>query len=225
MKKKMLAGVLALLLVCVAFSGCGEEPSPYNWEVSILDTFDPQQGCLSELPWFTTIDEAKEILHLADLPDGAYQLNEEDERQQEIVVKNVKLKEYRIPVDLKLTFEKNPSMTGKEGMLLVDYMFYVPEIDGYSIAAPDSPPFNSIPEETREEFLQAQEEDRQACIQALLQRSDVIGTEAEWALNDILQSGGITMSGVHPELPDPRYSVQAFMQFDAFMLYFQLGWY
>ena len=78
---------VCLVAGCAAFSGCGEEPSSYNWEVSIVDTLDPKQGGLSVLPWLITVDEAKEILHLADLPDGAYEEKQESTRLYSITLK------------------------------------------------------------------------------------------------------------------------------------------
>ena len=223
--KRMLAVLLCVCLVagCAAFSGCGEEPSSYNWEVSIVDTLDPKQGGLSVLPWLITVDEAKEILHLADLPDGAYEEKQESTRLYSITLKNVKLKEYRTPMELCLLFCNNPSITEKQGLLLMEYIFDVSEIDGYSLSSTDAdiPSFQTLPEETREKYLQAQQEDRQACLQALLQRSDVIGTEAEQVFTNALN--GPILLGIPCDFPGLNDNARAYMLFHDVYLRFYVG--
>ena len=216
--KRMLAVLLCVCLVagCAAFSGCGEEPSPYNWEVSIVDTFDPQQGCLSALPWLITMDEAKEILHLADLPSDAYQV-QESQLPYSIIIKNVKLKEFQTPMDLSLLFEKNPSITGKQGFLLTGYYFYVPEIDGYPLEGPDSVPIRMLPEETQEKFEQTQGADLQACMTALMQRPDVVSAQTFAPSSD-----GSFHGNAFPVIPDQKTPATVVLTFQKPTLVFML---
>ena len=199
---------VCLLAGCTAFSGCGEEPSPYNWEVSIVDSFDPEQCCLKELPWLITMDEAKEILHLADLPADAYEVGKYNGLT--IALQNVKLKEFQLPMELILMFRENPGMTGKKGILLIGYGFNVSEIDGYSLVEEDSLPIRMLPEETQEKFEQIQGADMQACAQALAQRPDV---SAYGGLSSGTTSDGPSFSyGAQVAIPDERFGVFASFQ-------------
>lgn len=220
MTKKLLSGVLCLsLITCIVMSGCAQKTSSYNWEVSIVETFNSSQGGLSVLPWLITMEDAKEILHIDDLPSDAYQQTEDPYL---LVVKNVKLKEFRIPVDMQLMFAEDPNITQEEGLRLIECMFYVPEVDGYSLFGSDSPPFETIPEETREAFLQTQKEDREACIKALLQRDDIVGTKVEQMLTNSLLNGPILM-GIRPELSSLKEEVQAYTLFSNFGIRFYIG--
>ena len=215
--KRMLAVLLCVCLVagCAAFSGCGEEPSPYNWEVSIVDSFDPEQCCLKELPWLITMDEAKEILHLADLPADAYEVGKYNGLT--IALKNVKLKEFQLPMELILMFRENPGMTGKKGILLTGYGFNVSEIDGYSLVEEDSLPIRMLPEETQEKFEQIQGADMQACAQALMSAygGHSFGTSSD---------GSSFFYGANVTIPDERFGVSASFQLTQTGLSFILGW-
>ena len=219
--KRMLAVLLCVCLVagCAAFSGCGEEPSPYNWEVSIVDSFDPEQCCLKELPWLITMDEAKEILHLADLPADAYEVGKYNGLT--IALQNVKLKEFQLPMELILMFRENPGMTGKKGILLIGYGFNVSEIDGYSLLEEDSLPIRMLPEETQEKFEQIQGADMQACVQALAQRPDV---SAYGGLSSGTTSDGPSFSySAQVTIPDERFGVSASFHLTQTGLGFILG--
>ena len=207
---------VCLVAGCAAFSGCGEEPSPYNWEVSIVDSFDPEQCCLKELPWFTTMDEAKEILHLADLPADAYEVGKYGDLS--ITLKNVKLKEFQLPMELSLLFRKNPGMTGKKGVLLTTYTFNVPELDGYSLLEKDSLPLRMLPEETQEKLEQILGADMQACVQALAQRTEFPSSQPIGTFAD-----GFISFDAKPTIPDERFSVFATLGFTQLGLYFRLG--
>ena len=211
---------VCLVAGCAAFSGCGEEPSPYNWEVSIVDSFDPEQCCLKELPWLITMDEAKEILHLADLPADAYEVGKYNGLT--IALKNVKLKEFQLPMELILMFRENPGMTGKKGILLTGYGFNVSEIDGYSLVEEDSLPIRMLPEETQEKFEQIQGADMQTCVQALAQRPDV---SAYGGLSSGTTSDGPSFSySAQVTIPDERFGVSASFQLTQTGLSFILGW-
>ena len=204
-----------LVAGCAAFSGCGEEPSPYNWEVSIVDSFDPEQCCLKELPWLITMDEAKEILHLADLPADAYEVGKYGDLS--MVLKNVKLKEFQLPMELSLKFRKNPGMTGKKGVLLTTYTFNVPELDGYSLLEKDSLPLRMLPEETQEKLEQILGADMQACVQALAQRPDIAAAIEDMPGHEnfsygISSDGLITSYGAKVTIPDERFGVFASFQ-------------
>ena len=205
---------VCLVAGCAAFSGCGEEPSPYNWEVSIVDSFDPEQCCLKELPWLITMDEAKEILHLADLPADAYEVGKYGDLS--MVLKNVKLKEFQLPMELSLKFRKNPGMTGKKGILLTGYGFNVSEIDGYSLLEEDSLPIRMLPEETQEKFEQIQGADMQACAQALMSAYEghSFGTSSD---------GSSFFYGANVTIPDERFGVSASFQLTQTGLSFILG--
>ncbi len=210
---------VCLVAGCAAFSGCGEEPSPYNWEVSIVDSFDPEQCCLKELPWLITMDEAKEILHLADLPADAYEVGKYNGLT--IALKNVKLKEFQLPMELILMFRENPGMTGKKGILLIGYGFNVSEIDGYSLLEEDSLPIRMLPEETQEKFEQIQGADMQTCVQALAQRPDV---SAYGGLSSGTTSDGPSFSySAQVTIPDERFGVSASFHLTQTGLGFILG--
>ena len=206
---------VCLVAGCAAFSGCGEEPSPYNWEVSIVDSFDPEQCCLKELPWLITMDEAKEILHLADLPADAYELGENNAM---ITLKNVKLKEFQLPMELLLVFRENPGITGKKGNFLMQYYFNVPEIDGYSLLEEDSLPIRMLPEETQEKLKQILGADMQACVQALAQRTEFPSSQPIGTYDD-----GFISFYAEPTIPDERFSVSASLTFNQLGMYFMLG--
>ena len=219
--KRLISLLTCVCLVagCVAFSGCGEEPSPYNWEVSIVDSFDPEQCCLKELPWLITMDEAKEILHLADLPADAYEVGKYNGLT--IALKNVKLKEFQLPMELILMFRENPGMTGKKGILLIGYGFNVSEIDGYSLLEEDSLPIRMLPEETQEKFEQIQGADMQTCVQALAQRPDV---SAYGGLSSGTTSDGPSFSySAQVTIPDERFGVSASFHLTQTGLGFILG--
>ncbi len=215
--KRMLAVLLCVCLLagCAAFSGCGEEPSPYNWEVSIVDSFDPEQCCLKELPWLITMDEAKEILHLADLPADAYEVGKYNGLT--IALKNVKLKEFQLPMELILMFRENPGMTGKKGILLIGYGFNVSEIDGYSLLEEDSLPIRMLPEETQEKFEQTQGADLQACMTALMQRPDVVSAQTFAPSSD-----GSFHGNAFPVIPDQKTPATVVLTFQKPTLVFML---
>ena len=98
--KRMLAAICAFL-VAVCLPGCnGEEQSSYNWEVSLVDSFDPEQCCLSDLPWLTPLEEVKEILGVENYPEGDFeQWENKDGSGVGIAVHNLKIKEFRYPVE------------------------------------------------------------------------------------------------------------------------------
>ena len=206
---------VCLVAGCAAFSGCGEEPSPYNWEVSIVDSFDPEQCCLKELPWLITMDEAKEILHLADLPADAYEVGKYGDLS--MVLKNVKLKEFQLPMELILMFRENPGMTGKKGILLTGYGFNVSEIDGYSLVEEDSLPIRMLPEETQEKFEQTQGADLQACMTALMQRPDVVSAQTFAPSSD-----GSFHGNAFPVIPDQKTPATVVLTFQKPTLVFML---
>ena len=225
--KRLISLLTCVCLVagCAAFSGCGEEPSPYNWEVSIVDSFDPEQCCLKELPWLITMDEAKEILHLADLPADAYEVGKYNGLT--IALKNVKLKEFQLPMELILMFRENPGMTGKKGILLIGYGFNVSEIDGYSLVEEDSLPIRMLPEETQEKFEQIQGADMQACVQALAQRPDIAAAMEDMTAHEgfsygISPDGFISSYNGKPTIPDERFAVSSSLQFDQLGVHFGL---
>ena len=171
--KRMLAVLLCVCLVagCAAFSGCGEEPSPYNWEVAIVDSFDPEQWCLKELPWLTPLEEVKEILGVENLPEGDFeQWENEDGSGVGIAVYNLKIKEYRYPVEIHLYFKNDLPEANQEGMLLCGYIFGISEIDGYAVYPDEGEnhsAFEQLPEEQREAYYEICDEDRRACLQSL----------------------------------------------------------
>lgn len=170
--------MISLLFGCVSFSGCSQEAasgtggeSSYNWEVSLVDSFDPEQWCLKELPWLTPLEEVKEILGVESLPEGDFdQWENEDGSGVGIAVYNLKIKEYRYPVEIHLYFKNDLPEADQEGMLLCGYIFGISEIDGYGVypdEGEDYSAFDQLPRERREAYYEICDEDRQACLQAL----------------------------------------------------------
>ena len=169
--KRTLAVLLCVCLLagCAAFSGCGGEStalqfrgegSDYNVEFSLEEAYVPEQGALSFLPWFTSFEEAGEILHLEDMPEEDYKVW--GDYPKHLSLYNVKLKEYRYPMELRLTFVNNPATAEKEGLLLCHYVLLFGEVNGVRVDGGED--FAKLPDQTQQEVRRGLAEDRNAWL-------------------------------------------------------------
>ena len=225
--KRMLAAICAFL-VAVCLPGCnGEEQSSYNWEVSIVDSFDPEQCCLSDLPWLTPLEEVKEILGVENYPEGDFeQWENKDGSGVGIAVHNLKIKEFRYPVEAYLYFRSDLPQADKTGMLLYGYIFGTSEIDGYDVFADegeDYSEFDQLPRDQREAYYEIYDEDRQACLQALSDKYGAVFADKNYG-NDPFESmkeNSSSIEIVDGSLPGSEQTTQIRMTFNILQTQFR----
>lgn len=165
-----------LLLTSTVMPSCAKESNEsaqHNWEVSVVDTFDPQQGCLSVLPWLTTLEKVEDTLATNSLPeDELKQWQSQDGNKARLTIYNIKLKEFQYPLYIELYFQKDlpEAPAGQHGLLLCGYVLGLHDVDGYQIVGADGTSSNSfyrLSDEQQEAYLAVYDEDRRACLQAL----------------------------------------------------------
>lgn len=125
---------IVCLIFCFAFlipvCGC-EKKQDYTLEYSFVDLFDFEQYALSDLPWFSTYEEACDLLEINELSEKDYKLSETADRK-ELTLYNVKLTELPYPFTLfTLVFQKDPQ--ADEAYTFDFYAFTMESIDGKTV--------------------------------------------------------------------------------------------
>lgn len=131
MKQKFRLLLWVVLLLCFAFTGCSKS-EVYTKEFSLEKIYQTHDGSLSILPWFTTLEDAKEILEIDEIPEQ----DVKDDVSGEpgiLQIENVKLKEFHYPMQLKLFFSKNVPYTDTQDYVLCGYDFTLNEVDGEAL--------------------------------------------------------------------------------------------
>lgn len=124
-------------------------------ELSLEELYVPEQASLSVFPWLIGIEEAKEILKKDGVLEGDYEVIDSGDIAT-ITVHKVKLKEFSLPMDFSLIFQKDFYLTNQSGFVLSGYGFVVNEIDGVKV-----PPARELWGKTENKALENYEEERQ----------------------------------------------------------------
>ena len=124
-------------------------------ELSLEELYVPEQASLSVFPWLIGIEEAKEILKKDGVLEGDYEVIDSGDIAT-ITVHKVKLKEFSLPMDFSLIFQKDFYLTNQSGFVLSGYGFVVNEIDGVKV-----PPARELWGKTENKALKNYEEERQ----------------------------------------------------------------
>ena len=111
---KKVISLICCLLLFLPIYGCGEKKGSqdYTMKFSFEEIFDPEQYSLSNLPWFTTYEEAYETLKIDELTKDDYKL-EETEDSKTLTIYNVKLEGFHYPfTEFITTFAKDQQAEG-----------------------------------------------------------------------------------------------------------------
>ncbi len=173
MRKKI--GILsASILLLVGLMGCAQAEA-YTKEFSLEKIYQAHDGSLSILPWFTTLEDAKEILDIDEIPKQDIE-EDMDSNTATLVIQNVKLKEFRYPMQFKLSFQKNIPLANTEDFVLCDYNFTLNEVDGEALDHTMNP-------NKEERIFQQYEKDRVAWLktadQKYKEKPDKISPDSE----------------------------------------------
>lgn len=161
MKSKLLLCFCAVILA-LCFYGCAQEQQTDDpLCFSLNESYVPQQGGLSFLPWFTSLEEAKEILKLDSLAQGDYKLWGEG-NVRFLSLYNVKLQEWRYPMELRLTFVQDPPVGQESGYLLCKYVFEISTAEGLPVQTGDD--WLKVPAATQQLILANCKEDQLAWL-------------------------------------------------------------
>ena len=174
MKQKFRLLLWVVLLLCFAFTGCSKS-EVYTKEFSLEKIYQAHDGSLSILPWFTTLEDAKEILDIDEIPKQDIE-EDMDSNTATLVIQNVKLKEFRYPMQFKLSFQKNIPLANTEDFVLCDYNFTLNEVDGEALDHTMNP-------NKEERIFQQYEKDRVAWLktadQKYKEKPDKISPDSE----------------------------------------------
>ncbi len=124
---KKVISLICCLFLFLPMCGC-EKKQDYTVEYSFVDLFDFEQYALSDLPWFSTYEEACDLLRIDELSEKDYKRSETADRK-ELTLYNVKLTELPYPFTFfTLVFQKDPQA---DGAYTFDfYAFTMESIDG-----------------------------------------------------------------------------------------------